>query len=174
MELAAGRIDCAFINGAAPQNELQSWPVFREELVLVSGQPLTRFPTAAEFSSSVFLAFRQGCSYRQRIELLMASMGVTAVRIMELGMLDTILGCVAAGMGYALLSRSLVEAQQQRFGVHWMTLPGKSGQELAFVDTCFVTAAVQGWSPALHAFAQVLGVNPQATQAQPVALALAA
>ncbi|MGW8420089.1 MULTISPECIES: LysR substrate-binding domain-containing protein [Comamonas] len=174
MELAAGRIDCAFINGAAPQNELQSWPVFREELVLVSGQPLTRFPTAAEFSSSVFLAFRQGCSYRQRIELLMASMGVTAIRIMELGMLDTILGCVAAGMGYALLSRSLVEAQQQRFGVHWMTLPGRSGQELAFVDTCFVTAAVQGWSPALHAFAQVLGVNPQATRAQPVALALAA
>ena len=89
-------------------------------------------------------------------------------------MLDTILGCVAAGMGYALLSRSLVEAQQQRFGVHWMTLPGRSGQELAFVDTCFVTAAVQGWSPALHAFAQVLGVNPQATRAQPVALALAA
>lgn len=62
-------------------------------------------------------------------------------------MLDTILGCVAAGMGYALLSRSLVEAQQQRFGVHWMTLPGRSGQELAFVDTCFVTAAVEGWSP---------------------------
>ena len=158
-ELMAGQVDCAFVNGAAPQLELQSWPVFREELVLVSGQPLERFPTPQEFCASVFLAFRQGCSYRQRVELLMASQGVGAVRIMELGMLDTILGCVAAGMGYALLSRSLVESQQQRFDVHWMALPGKIGAELAWVDTCFVTGAVSGWSPALRAFAQILGIH---------------
>lgn len=158
-ELAAGRIDCAFVNGAAPQFGLQSWPVFREELVLVSGQPFTRFPTPQEFCASVFLAFRQGCSYRQRVELLMASQGVTAVRIMELGMLDTILGCVAAGMGYALLSRSLVEAQQQRFGVHWMALPPELVDEIAWVDTCFVTGSVAGWSPALRAFAQLLGIR---------------
>ena len=158
--LLAGHIDCAFVNGEPAQQELRSWTVFREELVLVSGKPLQHFPSPEEFCSSVFLAFRQGCSYRQRIELLMASQGVTAVRIMELGMLDTILGCVAAGMGYALLSRSLVESQQQRFDVHWMTLPGKLGRELAWVDTCFVTGAVQGWSPALRAFAQLLGVEP--------------
>ena len=157
-ELTAGRIDCAFVNGAAPQPELHSWPVFREELVLVSGQPFTRFPTAEEFCASVFLAFRQGCSYRQRIELLMASQGVAAVRIMELGMLDTILGCVAAGMGYALLSRALVEAQQQRFAVHCMDLP----QELAWVDTYFVTGGTAGWSPALFAFAKVLGIDSTA------------
>ena len=173
-ELTAGRIDCAFINGAAPQSDLHSWPVFREELVLVSNKPLKHFPTADDFCASVFLAFRQGCSYRQRIELLMASMGISAVRIMELGMLDTILGCVAAGMGYALLSRSLVEAQQQRFDVHWMALPGKTGRELAWVDTCFVTGAIEGWSPALHAFAQVLGVDPQQAESRPVPLAMAA
>lgn len=163
--LMAGRIDCAFVNGAAPQSGLQSWPVFREELVLVSGQPLTRFPTPQEFCASVFLAFRQGCSYRQRVELLMASQGVTAVRIMELGMLDTILGCVAAGMGYALLSRALVEAQQQRFGVHWISLPPGLAEEFAWVDTCFVTGSVAGWSPALRAFAQLLGIHAQAIAA---------
>ena len=173
-KLVNGRIDCAFINGAAPQSDLHSWSVFREELVLVSNKPLQRFPTADEFCASVFLAFRQGCSYRQRIELLMASMGISAVRIMELGMLDTILGCVAAGMGYGLLSRSLVEAQQQRFDVHWMALPGKTGRELAWVDTCFVTGAIEGWSPAVHAFAKVLGVNPEQPQTEPVTLAMAA
>ncbi|MDL5037013.1 LysR substrate-binding domain-containing protein [Comamonas resistens] len=173
-ELRAGRIDCAFINGAAPQSDLHSWPVFREELVLVSNKPLKQFPSADDFCASVFLAFRQGCSYRQRIELLMASMGISAVRIMELGMLDTILGCVAAGMGYALLSRSLVEAQQQRFDVHWMTLPGKTGRELAWVDTCFVSGALEGWSPAVHAFAKVLGVDPQSRESRPVPLAMAA
>ena len=166
--LMNGRVDCAFINGAAPQAELQSWPLFTEELVLVSGQPLTQFPTPQEFSDAVFLAFRQGCSYRQRIELLMASVGLSSVRIMELGMLDTILGCVAAGMGYALLSRSLVEAQQQRFAVHWMALPGASGRELAMVDTCFVAGDVHGWSPAMHAFAQVLGIAAPVTSIAPL------
>lgn len=161
-ELQAGRIDCAFINGAAPHSELLSWPVFREELVLVSQQALARFPSPEELSRAVFLAFRQGCSYRQRIELLMASQGINAVRIMELGMLDTILGCVAAGMGYALLPRALVEAQQPRFHVHWLALPGSAGRDLAMVDTCFVTGKLQGWSPAMHAFSQVLGIDAQA------------
>ena len=156
--LAAGRIDCAFISGAAPQPELHSWRLFEEELVLVSAQPLARFPTAAELCGSVFLAFRQGCSYRQRIELLMSSMGVSAVRIMELGMLDTILGCVAAGMGHALLPLSLVESQRQRFGVHWLALPGEVGARIARVETFFATGALAGWSPALGAFARVLGV----------------
>ena len=159
--LQAGRIDCAFVNGPVPQHGLQSWPVFREELVLVSGQPLQRFPSAAELGNAVFLAFRQGCSYRQRIELLMAARGVPAVRIMELGMLDTILGCVAAGMGYALLSRALVEDQQQRFAVHWCPLPPEQA-DIAQVDTCFVTGPQAGWSPALRALAQLLqeGVAP--------------
>ena len=158
-ELMTGRIDCAFINGAAPQSELLSWPLFKEELVLVSHQPLASFPTADEFSASVFLAFRQGCSYRQRIELLMAAMGISAVRIMELGMLDTILGCVAAGMGYALLPRSLVESQQQRFDVHCMPLPAPFNADLAWVETFYATGAIAGWSPAMHAFAQLLGID---------------
>lgn len=159
-ELLGGSIDCAFVNGHSPQPELHTWKVFREELVLVSGQPLQCFPAPEVLCASVFLAFRQGCSYRQRIELLMASQGVPAVRIMELGMLDTILGCVAAGMGYALLPRSLVEVQQQRFAVHWMALPGPEGAALAWVDTCFVTRTGAGWSPALRAFAQLLQVSP--------------
>ena len=158
-ELMSGHIDCAFINGAAPQSELLSWPLFKEELVLVSHQPLASFPTPDEFSASVFLAFRQGCSYRQRIELLMAAMGISAVRIMELGMLDTILGCVAAGMGYALLPRSLVESQQQRFDVHYMPLPGPFNADLAWVETFYATGAIAGWSPAMHAFAQLLGID---------------
>lgn len=105
-----------------------------------------------------FLAFRQGCSYRQRIELLLATRGVAA-RIMEMGSLDAILGCVAAGMGYGLLPRSVVQAQQHRFGVHITALPGALAQEVARVETWFVVPARQGWSPALHACVEVLGIE---------------
>ena len=168
--LQAGQIDCAFVDGTAPQNGLLSWPVFREELVLVSGQPLAGFPTADQLGNAVFLAFRQGCSYRQRIELLMAARGVPAVRIMELGMLDTILGCVAAGMGYALLPRALVEAQQPRFGVHWCALPPPQAA-IGVVDTCFVTGPQASWSPAVRALVKLLQeeVAPTLGCAQPSA-----
>ena len=49
--------------------------VFEEELVLVTAFALPRFPDAAQLSAVPFLAFRQGCSYRQRIELLLAARG---------------------------------------------------------------------------------------------------
>lgn len=156
-DLLAGQIDCAFVAGLPPQARLSGWPVFREELVLVSVAPLAAFPTAEQLSSTPFLAFRQGCSYRQRIELLLASQGITAVQIMELGTLDAILGCVAAGMGYALLPQAVVAAQQARFGVHSCPLPPALAT-IARVDTCFVTGPTNSWSPALRALAQLLGV----------------
>ncbi|MDR0200713.1 MAG: LysR family transcriptional regulator [Delftia acidovorans] len=157
-DLLAGRLDCAFVSGMPPQSRLQGWRVFEEELVLVTAFALPRFPDAAQLSAMPFLAFRQGCSYRQRIELLLAARGVAA-RIMEMGSLDAILGCVAAGMGYGLLPRSVVQAQQHRFGVHITALPGALAQEVARVETWFVVPARQGWSPALHACVEVLGIE---------------
>ncbi|PJO35346.1 LysR family transcriptional regulator [Delftia acidovorans] len=159
-DLLAGRLDCAFVSGMPPQSRLQGWRVFEEELVLVTAFALPRFPDAAQLSAVPFLAFRQGCSYRQRIELLLAARGVAA-RIMEMGSLDAILGCVAAGMGYGLLPRSVVQAQQHRFGVHITALPGALAQEVARVETWFVVPARQGWSPALHACVEVLGIDQE-------------
>jgi DNA-binding transcriptional LysR family regulator len=171
-DLLAGRLDCAFVSGMPPQPRLQGWKVFEEELVLVTAFALPQFPDAAQLSATPFLAFRQGCSYRQRIELLLAASGVAA-RIMEMGSLDAILGCVAAGMGFGLLPRSVVQAQLNRFGVHITALPGALAQEVARVETWFVVPARQGWSPALHACVGVLGIEGEATAAGSEGLALA-
>lgn len=160
-DLLAGRLDCAFVSGMPPQSRLQGWKVFEEELVLVTAFALQCFPDAAQLSAMPFLAFRQGCSYRQRIELLLAARGVAA-RIMEMGSLDAILGCVAAGMGYGLLPRSVVQAQQHRFGVHITALPGALAREVAHVETWFAVPARTGWSPALHACVGLLGIGGQA------------
>lgn len=154
--LLRGDIDCAFVAGCPPPSRLQGWEVFREELVLVSAHPLRRLPNRLELIERPFLAFRQGCSYRQRIELLLAARGLTSARIMEMGTLDAILGCVAAGMGYALLPRAVVQAQQHRFGVHTLALPGALRQQVALVGTYFVAGPQEGWSPALRACAALL------------------
>jgi DNA-binding transcriptional LysR family regulator len=146
-DLLAGRLDCAFVSGMPPQPRLQGWKVFEEELVLVTAFALPQFPDAAQLSATPFLAFRQGCSYRQRIELLLAASGVAA-RIMEMGSLDA-------------------------FGVHITALPGALAQEVARVETWFVVPARQGWSPALHACVGVLGIEGEATAAGSEGLALA-
>ncbi|MFC3293332.1 type 2 periplasmic-binding domain-containing protein [Modicisalibacter luteus] len=48
-----------------------------------------------------------------RGELLLSSCGVSAGRIFEFGSLDAMLGCVAAGMNYALLPQATVDARAQ-------------------------------------------------------------
>lgn len=157
--LQQGQLDCAFVAGQPPQPRWWGQRVFQEELVLVSPQPLSELPEAAALLRMPFLAFRQGCSYRQRIELLLASQGVSAARIMEMGSLDAILGCVPAGMGLALMPLALVQTQQARFGVHCLRLPGRLRQQIGMVDTWMVAPDPAGWSPALRALVQQL---PQA------------
>lgn len=155
-DLLQGSIDCAFVAGQPPQPRWWSQPVFEEELVLVAGSPLTALPTPEVLLHTPFLAFRQGCSYRQRIELLLASQGITSARIMEFGTLDAILGCVAAGMGLAFMPMALLHNQPSRFAVHWLRLPPPLRSQIAAITTWLVAPQPQGWSPQLHALVQRL------------------
>lgn len=148
--LIEGRFDCAFIAGPLKHLGFESIRAFEEELVLVADRPMRGLPSSAEWLASSFLAFRQGCSYRQRIELLLSAQGVSAVRVVDFGTLDAMLGCVAAGMGYALLPRSTAEAQRHRFEIHWVEIP----REIGAIDTYFVTAPERGWTSALRLFAE--------------------
>ncbi|AQU83173.1 MULTISPECIES: LysR family transcriptional regulator [unclassified Halomonas] len=161
-QLLAGQVDGVFVAGGIDHHRYRSLNVFSEQLVLVSSIPMTSIPSPEELLSATFLAFRQGCSYRQRIELLLASQGINAVRVFEFGTLDAMLGCVAAGMGYTVLPRVTVVAHQHRFGIHYMELPSS----IANIDTYFVTPEPATWSPALARFTEtlhtkVLGDSPQ-------------
>ena len=125
---------------------------FSEQLVLVGSTPMTKMPSSQELLTPAFLAFRQGCSDHQRIELLLASHGVNSGRIVEFGSLDALLGCVAAGMGYTVLPRGTADAHQHRFGIKMLELPAS----IANVDTYFVAPEPEIWTPALASFADTL------------------
>ena len=163
-ELQQGQLDCAFVAGQPPHPRWWSHVVFQEELVLVSRSPLQQLPAPEVLLRTPFLAFRQSCSYRQRIELLLASQGITGARIMEMGSLDAILGCVAAGMGFALMPHALMQTQLPRFAVHCLQLPQPLRSEIAVIDTWLVAPEQVAWSPRLHA---LVGKLVQ-TELQPV------
>lgn len=150
--LMEGQVDCVFVAGRFEHRRYHLLKVFSEELVLVGPTPMMAMPTAQALLTSTFLAFRQGCSYRQRIELLLSSCGVSAARIFEFGTLDAMLGCVAAGMGYTVLPKATVEAHQHRFDIHFLALP----TPIASVDTYFAAAEPATWTPALSRFVDTL------------------
>ncbi|MNJ99214.1 HTH-type transcriptional regulator GltR [compost metagenome] len=162
--LNEGRFDCIFIAGKLENPRLHQYKAFREELVLISAKPMTAMPTADELRSSTFLVFGQGCSYRQRVDVLLADSGVFSSRMVDFGSLDAILGCVGAGMGYALMPRVVFDAHRHRFPIYSLKLAPRLG----VVDTYFVAADSASWTPALTSFADALRTSVKSVKAETV------
>lgn len=150
--LLDGTLDCGFIAGPVPHTRLYSVEAFHESLVLVAGEPLAGMPPPETLMETPFLAFRQGCHYRHCVERLLAHRGIAGARIFEFGSIDGILGCVAAGMGYAVLPKAVAKAHQSRFAVHALDLP----TDISEVVTRFAATATAGWSPALTSFERLV------------------
>lgn len=100
-DVLARRHDIGLVAVAVDHPDLVTEPVFVEELVLVHD--------GTRRGIDKLLAFRNGCTYRRLAERWLAETGRPPRRVMELGTLDGILGCVAAGMGRAVLPRAVVE-----------------------------------------------------------------
>ncbi|MCP4595378.1 LysR family transcriptional regulator [Neptuniibacter sp.] len=151
-KLIEGSVDGIFIAGCPEHHDFHLIKAFTERLVLVGPKPLNKFPTSEELIETSFIAFRQGCSYRQRIELFLSSEGITSTRIFEFGSIDGILGCVAAGMGYTLMPLSTARAHSQRFDIDYLELT----PEISELDTYFATSSPSTWNPAMKSFVAML------------------
>lgn len=142
------RLEGAFVAGPVSHPALAQEAVYREELVLVTS-PAVRAPEdLAAVPDLKTIVFQIGCSYRQRLESLLANMGIVTAEPLEFGSLDAILGCVSAAVGVTLLPRALVAAAHRdgRIAVH--ELPA----ERSHVETLFVRRSDAYVSSALSAF----------------------
>ncbi len=125
------RIEVAFVAGPVNHPELVELPAIEEELVLVTAPwvlDLDRFLAGASVDSLKIIVFRAGCSYRKRLEAILAARGVVGMRRLDFGTLDGIIGCVGAGVGVTLLPRAVVAgaAAEGRIAVH--TLPPREAR----------------------------------------------
>jgi LysR family transcriptional regulator, cell division regulator len=142
------RLEGAFVCGPVDHPELHEQTVFREQLVVVTASAVRSLDQLRAQDRLKIVVLRAGCSYRQRLESLLAARGIVGVRLLEFGTLDSILACVGAGIGVTLLPRIVVEAAAQDGRVALHALPTAETE----VDTVFIRRHDALVSSALAAF----------------------
>jgi LysR family transcriptional regulator, cell division regulator len=147
-----GSLDGAFVAGPIEHADLVSTVAVREELVLVTARhikSLKELRAATPQSGPTALVFRTGCTYRQRLEQVLTEFGWPSATRFELGTLDGMVGCVAAGMGVTLLPRAVV-GRNDSVRVHALD-PAQ-----AQVETLFITRRAAHDYSALRGFVACL------------------
>ncbi|MFP3125655.1 MULTISPECIES: LysR family transcriptional regulator [Bacillaceae] len=138
----------AFVAGPIEHPELVQEKVMDEEMVLVTSASHPPISSIHEVRTHTMLVFRKGCSYREKFSHLLQEEGLLPVKLMEFGTLETIIGCVSAGLGISLLPRSIVVAHEQQGRVRSHILPDK----YSLVTTMFIRRKDALITPALSAF----------------------
>ena len=158
----AHRLDGAFVAGPINHPELTARPVFHEELVLVAARTSPMISQRLALGGLTAIVFRQGCSYRQRLEAQFSARGWLPYRRLEFGTVEGILGCVAANVGVTVLPRSVVENHRGRDALRIESF----GPEPLWVDTLFARRADAYVGATLRAFDKVLGAFDSVAAAQ--------
>jgi DNA-binding transcriptional LysR family regulator len=152
-KVLASDIEGAFIAGPVENPQLNSMVAFMEELVILTP---ARFRSVKEYLSRgpipKVLVFKTGCSYRQQLEGYLSSEGIGTLNEMEFGTIDGIIGCVDAGVGIAMLPRSVVERSSRQENIRIHTLPKRTSR----VETLFITRRGTVRSSALERLMDVI------------------
>ena len=158
-------LEAAFVCGPVEHPELDEQPVFREELVLVTARSVPSLDALVAKGDLKIIVFRAGCSYRQRLDNILAARGVVGVRRLDFGSLEGILGCVAAGVGVTLLPKGVIGPawREGRVAVHELPLADSR------VDTVMVRRRDAFVSSALAAFLQCAARSADIRQASAAA-----
>lgn len=130
--LFANDSDAALVAEPVSDARLATLAVFDEELVLVTARdhPAVRRP--ADLREGSILAFHPGCPHRERLERWFGQGGREIARTVELASYHVMLGCVAAGMGVALMPRSVLAGfvERDRLREHRLAPPFQRARTL--------------------------------------------
>lgn len=129
----AGELDVALVTEPVAEASFEKAPAFAEEAVIVSaaGRPAVDGNGVA---ARTIIAFEHGCPHRKRLEDWYARRGEMPERTIELGSYHAMLGCVAAGMGIALLPKSVLSTFPERKRLSVEALPaGERWFEIALI-----------------------------------------
>jgi DNA-binding transcriptional LysR family regulator len=147
--ILAGELDAALVAEPVADAPFEKTFAFDEELVIVAA---AKHPPIGKGSlPRTIIVFEHGCPHRKRLEDLYASRREMPERMIELASYHAMLGCVVAGMGIALIPKSVLTTfpERKRLSVH----------ELARTENCAQTVLM--WrrgagSPNVKALEEIL------------------
>ena len=145
-------MDAAFVSGPVIHSNLHAETVFTEKMLLVSPKEQPNIP----LESATILVFRAGCSYRFQLEKYMRNEGIKSYRLMELGSLEAIVGCVSAGLGITLLPQAVYETYSKYYDLAYQEIP----EAFAIIDTQLISHKDNPSVPLQH-FRQLLKIQKE-------------
>ncbi|MBX9944285.1 MAG: LysR family transcriptional regulator [Reyranella sp.] len=141
-------LEGAFVCGPVVHPLLIAASVFEEELALLSAPSQRSVASLLVRPDLRLVILRAGCSYRQRLEEVLARRGIVGLRRLEFGTLEAILGAVAADLGVTLLPHALIGPAWRGGRIRAHRLPKAEAR----VQTVFVHRRDMLCSSALTAF----------------------
>lgn len=115
--LLTGRLDAALVDGPPALAGLDGVLLCEERLVLISEADHPPVLSARDVQGRSVFTFRQGCSYRMRLEAWFSHDHAAMGRAMEIESYPGMLACVIAGSGVALMSESMLASLPGRESV---------------------------------------------------------
>ncbi|MBV4508024.1 LysR family transcriptional regulator [Pseudomonas sp. BW13M1] len=104
------RLDAALVDGPLNLAGLDGVPLCEETLVLITSPEHPAVHSARDVAGKAVFTFRQGCSYRMRLEAWYAHAHTPMGRVMEIESYQSMLACVIAGAGVALMAQSMLDS----------------------------------------------------------------
>lgn len=117
--ILAGELDAAFVAEPVADALFEKAYAFEEELVIVAAAGHPPIGKKGGLPRNV-IAFEHGCPHRKRLEDWYARRREIPERTIELGSYHAMLGCAVAGMGIALIPKSVLATfpEKRRLSVH--------------------------------------------------------
>jgi hypothetical protein len=101
--------------------------------VLVTCRAMGKVSGPADIGRLTLIAFTQGRSYRKRIEQWLGSANVMPERILEFASYQAMIACVAAGTGFAVVPKSVLEALRATKSIRQHALPKRFSHNRTYV-----------------------------------------
>ncbi len=140
-------IDAAFVAGPVDEKRFHCIPVFAEKLVLAR-------PTKGQ-EALVFMAFRNSCSYRNISNQWLRMSGKSDTKTIEMGTLDGILGCVEAGMGFAIFAESAINTYREFDNITVEQLPAEIANTTTYLIWRYDHKPSQTHQKLMHYFSEL-------------------
>jgi DNA-binding transcriptional LysR family regulator len=117
--ILAGELDAALVAEPIADAPFEKVIAFEEEPVIVAAADHPPIGANGSMPKTI-IVFEHGCPHRKRLEAWYEGRGEMPERTIELGSYHAMLGCVVAGMGAALLPRSVLSTfpESKRLSVH--------------------------------------------------------